>query len=485
MRLTEGLDSGPVALQERGRDRARTTTTARSSTRLAELGGELLGRARSTSASAGELELTEQDEAGATYAEKIEPEDRRLDPGRPAVELERVGPGAEPPHRRLPRARGRRAARRPRGGRRGRRARRRRARAPADGALLLGCGDGVLRLTWSSRPARGRWRPTPTCAGHPAPRRAVTRAWAGSSPARRAAFEVAAADVRGGRVGRPRPALGGRAPRPLGSRAGSLGGSPTARCSGAGRATPSSTASPKRPGDGSTRRCARPCASACTSCSSPGRPPTTRRSTRRSSWPSRASRPRGRGEGEGGSGLVNAVLRRASRERGELLGLLDDSTPGGRRGRPLLSGVAGDDVVGGARPRRRPCRDGGDERSGRGCASGSTRCDPRRSRPRRVCESRASTSRPGAASDLLDPVTAIVIAGGDADRRRPGRCGRAGPAVARRRRRWSPLLDPQPGERVLDLCAGPGIKATPDRRGERRRGRDRLGRARRAARSRS
>ena len=34
--------------------------------------------------------FAEQDEAGVTYAEKIAPEDRLLDPARPASELERV-----------------------------------------------------------------------------------------------------------------------------------------------------------------------------------------------------------------------------------------------------------------------------------------------------------------------------------------------------------------------------------------------------------
>ena len=54
--------------------------------RLAEQGGELLVRALDL-LEAGELELTEQDEAEATYAEKIDPAERRLDPGRDAAEL--------------------------------------------------------------------------------------------------------------------------------------------------------------------------------------------------------------------------------------------------------------------------------------------------------------------------------------------------------------------------------------------------------------
>ena len=38
----------------------------------------------------GELELSEQDDGEATYAEKIDPSERRLDLSRPAVELARV-----------------------------------------------------------------------------------------------------------------------------------------------------------------------------------------------------------------------------------------------------------------------------------------------------------------------------------------------------------------------------------------------------------
>ena len=57
--------------------------------RLAQLGGELLIESFEP-AEAGALELTEQPEEGVTYAEKIDPAERRLDPSRPAAELERV-----------------------------------------------------------------------------------------------------------------------------------------------------------------------------------------------------------------------------------------------------------------------------------------------------------------------------------------------------------------------------------------------------------
>jgi methionyl-tRNA formyltransferase len=88
MRVTAGLDSGPVALQEEveigpGEDYGRLAG------RLADLGGELLVRALDLHGR-GELEFVEQDEALATYAEKIAPEERRLDPARSATELERA-----------------------------------------------------------------------------------------------------------------------------------------------------------------------------------------------------------------------------------------------------------------------------------------------------------------------------------------------------------------------------------------------------------
>ncbi len=88
MRVTAGLDSGPVALSEElpiGPE----DDFERLSGRLAELGGGLLVAALDRLAG-GELELTEQDDDAATYAEKIEAETRRLDPGRPAEELART-----------------------------------------------------------------------------------------------------------------------------------------------------------------------------------------------------------------------------------------------------------------------------------------------------------------------------------------------------------------------------------------------------------
>lgn len=88
MRLTEGLDSGPVALSERVTVEA-DEDFGRLSRRLAAVGGRLLVRALDLE-SEGKLEFAEQPEEGVTYAEKIGPEDRRLDPRLPADELART-----------------------------------------------------------------------------------------------------------------------------------------------------------------------------------------------------------------------------------------------------------------------------------------------------------------------------------------------------------------------------------------------------------
>jgi methionyl-tRNA formyltransferase len=86
MRLTEGLDSGPVALCEGVLIQSNEDFRSLSF-RMALLGGYLLVKALDLMAE-GELEFTEQDEEGVTYAEKIEAGDRRLDPERPAEELD-------------------------------------------------------------------------------------------------------------------------------------------------------------------------------------------------------------------------------------------------------------------------------------------------------------------------------------------------------------------------------------------------------------
>lgn len=79
MRLTAGLDSGPICFQQRVRidpDDDYGTLAAK----LERLGGEMLVRALD-----GGLPFVDQDESEVTYAEKITAEDRRLDPSESAA----------------------------------------------------------------------------------------------------------------------------------------------------------------------------------------------------------------------------------------------------------------------------------------------------------------------------------------------------------------------------------------------------------------
>jgi methionyl-tRNA formyltransferase len=144
MQVTAGLDSGPVALCEETPLVSDEDFEALA-TRLAGLGGDLLVRALDLLA-AGTLEFTEQDEDGVTYAEKIDSAERRLDPSRPAAELaakvralnphvgtyletgggERLGVRGATAVEEVAAAQGQLEAR--------------------DGALLLGCREGALRL---------------------------------------------------------------------------------------------------------------------------------------------------------------------------------------------------------------------------------------------------------------------------------------------------------------------------------------------------
>ncbi|MEX0993501.1 MAG: methionyl-tRNA formyltransferase [Solirubrobacterales bacterium] len=86
--LVEALDAGPIALRKSEPILATDTYGALAS-RLARLGGELLVEALDL-LEAEALELSEQPQEGVTYADKIAAEERRLDPARAVVELERI-----------------------------------------------------------------------------------------------------------------------------------------------------------------------------------------------------------------------------------------------------------------------------------------------------------------------------------------------------------------------------------------------------------
>jgi methionyl-tRNA formyltransferase len=83
MKPTEEWDAGPICLQ-RSEPIAPDDDYGSLAGRLAALGGELLVEALDDPPP-----WREQPEQGVTHAEKIAPEDRRLDPARPAEELER------------------------------------------------------------------------------------------------------------------------------------------------------------------------------------------------------------------------------------------------------------------------------------------------------------------------------------------------------------------------------------------------------------
>jgi methionyl-tRNA formyltransferase len=167
MKVTAGLDSGPVALCEEVRIGLEEDFEALSA-KLATLGGELLVRALDLLPES-RLEFVEQDDEAATYAEKIAPEERRLDPSRPAAELAQTVRALTPHVGAYLETDG------------GERLGVRRARAvdigvkagevrAEWGALLLGCGRGALRLE-VVQPAGGK----PMAAdaflrGHPLPK---------------------------------------------------------------------------------------------------------------------------------------------------------------------------------------------------------------------------------------------------------------------------------------------------------------------------
>lgn len=170
MRLAEGLDSGPIGLQEMVRIEV-GETYGELAPRLAELGGEMMVRALELRAG-GELDWTEQEDSEATYADKIAAAERRLDPMRPAGELERVVRALTPhigaylelgPDSRL----GVRGAEALEG------ALEPGAFAGDSDELVLGTADGVLRLS-TVQPAGGK--PMPGAAylrGHGPPERAI------------------------------------------------------------------------------------------------------------------------------------------------------------------------------------------------------------------------------------------------------------------------------------------------------------------------
>jgi 16S rRNA (cytosine967-C5)-methyltransferase len=164
--------------------------------------------------------------------------------------------------------------------------------------------------------------------------------------------------------------------------------------------------------------------------------------------------------GRRGSGLVNAVLRRAAAEGAGIVAGLDDSTPEGAAtahsypvwlARMWWSEQGAD----GARSLMRSMNEP---------AEAAFRVNLLRAAAVELAtELRASGSEvdgPHEDGGLLWPPEALVASGPlEADLVDAIAAGRLLPQ-ARSSQAVVHLLDPQPGERVLDLCAGPGMKTT-------------------------
>ncbi|KSB88245.1 methionyl-tRNA formyltransferase [Caulobacter vibrioides] len=153
MRMSEGLDEGPVLLSETVRIDA-LDTVASLHDRLAAVGARLLPVALAAIERGGAIE-TPQAEDGVTYAKKIKPAEARIDWTRPAAEVDRhirglsPFPGAwfEAPSDKGPvRVKALLSKMEDASGEPG---------TVLDDALLIACGEGSVRLLKAQREGKG------------------------------------------------------------------------------------------------------------------------------------------------------------------------------------------------------------------------------------------------------------------------------------------------------------------------------------------
>jgi methionyl-tRNA formyltransferase len=170
MRVTEGLDSGPVAIAEAVQIAPDDDHDSLSAT-LAALAGELLVRALDALAT-GSLEFADQDDSQASYAEKVAPEERHLSPARPATELERTVRALTPHIGTFLELEG--------GGRLGVRSAHAAPDGPGPGAieargdrLVLGSAEGALELDVVQPPGGTPMRAADFLRGHDPPQKAL------------------------------------------------------------------------------------------------------------------------------------------------------------------------------------------------------------------------------------------------------------------------------------------------------------------------
>ncbi len=172
----------------------------------------------------------------------------------------------------------------------------------------------------------------------------------------------------------------------------------------------------------------------------------------------RADPPR-RGRASAASGFANAVLRRAAREGRALVDAIDDSAAPGAAvvhsypewlARLWFEELGPDEA--------RSLMAAMNEPAETALRVNALRADPVRAREE-VLEAEPS-AKPPAGPGLLAPPEALAVHGplSEGLRRRLA----AGELVAQARGSQAvvSVLDPRPGERILDLCAAPGIKAT-------------------------
>lgn len=164
------------------------------------------------------------------------------------------------------------------------------------------------------------------------------------------------------------------------------------------------------------------------------------------------------GRARAASGFVNALLRRAAAEREELLGDLDDSTPAGAataHSYPEWLARMWWDEQGETEARALMA-------AMNEPAEAAFRVNTLRAVPATIAaELRGAgveVTGPGDGS-LLDPADGIVVATAGEKVVTRVATGELVPQ-SRGSQAMVALLDPRPGERVLDLCAGPGIKTT-------------------------
>ncbi|MGH2951299.1 MAG: transcription antitermination factor NusB, partial [Solirubrobacterales bacterium] len=164
------------------------------------------------------------------------------------------------------------------------------------------------------------------------------------------------------------------------------------------------------------------------------------------------------GRARAAAGLVNAVLRRAAREREQLIGGLDDSTPEGAaiaHSYPSWLASRWWQELGPADART--LMEAMNEPAEAAFRVNRLRADP----DRVAIELRAAGAEvdgPGSGA-LLEPADGLVVGAATDPVRARIATGELVPQ-SRGSQAVVALLDPRPGQRVLDLCAGPGIKTT-------------------------